>query len=288
MSSIPLKPSTAGFVSSASNPATVVPTTPYSQLSIGIPKETYPNERRVAVTPQNVALLLKKGFKSVLVEKGAGAQADFLDEAYAAAGATLVDDASAVWSQADIVLKVRGPSAAEAEKARVEAEAKARAKAEAEARAKAKAEAEAKKRAAQAERKLLVGTTRASYFWDDGSGRQGDTGMPASGKPMQKGLFASPSWPLGTEGYVIYKGRKAKFFIGDRGPGVPSSHGVMLDIDGKTFAELTGGTWNPNTLTVQGNGGLGHINVTYVITKWGDGPGRRGKPVPFATGAYRE
>ena len=148
--------------------------------------------------------------------------------------------------------------------------------------------AAAKKKAEAAERKLLVGTTKASYFWDDGSGRQGDTGLPASGKPMQKGLFASPSWPLGTEGYVIYKGKKAKFFIGDRGPGVPSSHGVMLDIDGKTFAELTGGTWNPNTLTVQGNGGLGHINVSYVITKWGDGPGRRGKPVPFATGAYRE
>jgi Uncharacterized protein conserved in bacteria len=193
-----------------------------------------------------------------------------------------------VLAQSEQARQAEARRKAEAEKARVEAEAKARAKAEAEARAKAKAEAEAKKRAAQAERKLLVGTTRASYFWDDGSGRQGDTGMPASGKPMQKGLFASPSWPLGTEGYVIYKGRKAKFFIGDRGPGVPSSHGVMLDIDGKTFAELTGGTWNPNTLTVQGNGGLGHINVTYVITKWGDGPGRRGKPVPFATGAYRE
>ena len=148
--------------------------------------------------------------------------------------------------------------------------------------------AAAKKKAEAAERKLLVGTTKASYFWDDGSGRQGDTGLPASGKPMQKGLFASPSWPLGTEGYVIYKGRKAKFFIGDRGPGVPSNHGVMLDIDGKTFAELTGGTWDPNTLTVRGNGGLGHINVTYVITKWGSGPGRPGKPVPFSTGAWRE
>lgn len=91
------------------------PTTPYSQLCIGVPKETYPNERRVALSPQNVALLLKKGFAKVLVEKGAGAEADFLDDAYAAAGATLVDGASAVWSQADIVLKVRGPSAAEAD-----------------------------------------------------------------------------------------------------------------------------------------------------------------------------
>ncbi|KAK4114779.1 PNTB-domain-containing protein [Canariomyces notabilis] len=91
------------------------PTTPYGQLSIGVPRETYPNERRVALTPQNAALLLKKGFAKVLVEKGAGFEAEFPDEAYAAAGATLVDEASAIWKQADIVLKVRGPSTAEAD-----------------------------------------------------------------------------------------------------------------------------------------------------------------------------
>lgn len=43
----------------------------------------------MALTPQNVALLLKKGFKEVLVEQGAGFKAQFLDEDYAAAGATL-------------------------------------------------------------------------------------------------------------------------------------------------------------------------------------------------------
>lgn len=132
---------------------------------------------------------------------------------------------------------------------------------------------------------LLEGSTTGSYFWDDSSGRQGDTGLPAIGKPMQKGLFASPSWPLGTEGYVIYKGKKAKFFIGDRGPGVPSDSGVMLDIDGKTFAELTGTTWNEDTLTVGGD--LGHIPISYVVTKWGDGPGLRGEPVPFSSGAWK-
>ncbi|KAI6082135.1 NAD(P) transhydrogenase mitochondrial precursor [Hypoxylon rubiginosum] len=82
---------------------------PYSQLTVGIPRETFTNERRVAISPQNVALLLKKGFSKVLVERGAGAQADFLDEAYQKAGATLVD-VDGVWSQADIVLKVRGPN----------------------------------------------------------------------------------------------------------------------------------------------------------------------------------
>ncbi|MEV7807848.1 hypothetical protein AB0O28_33345 [Microbispora sp. NPDC088329] len=135
------------------------------------------------------------------------------------------------------------------------------------------------------EEALLQGSTTGSYFWDDASGRQGDTGLPAIGKPMQKGLFASPSWPLGTEGYVFYKGKKAKFFIGDRGPGIPSNNGVMLDIDGKTFAELTGTTWNENTLTVTGD--LGHIPIQYVVTKWGDGPGLRGEPVPFSSGAWR-
>lgn len=82
---------------------------PYSQLTVGIPRETFTNERRVAISPQNVALLLKKGFSKVAVERGAGAQADFLDEAYQKAGATLVD-VDGVWSQADIVLKVRGPN----------------------------------------------------------------------------------------------------------------------------------------------------------------------------------
>jgi hypothetical protein len=136
------------------------------------------------------------------------------------------------------------------------------------------------------EKVLLKGSTTASYFWDDGSGRAGDTGMPASGKPMQKGLAASPSWPLLTEGYVIYKGKKLPFFVGDRGPGAPSSQGVMLDLDAKTFAELTGGTFNPGTLHVDGNGGLGHIEVEYVITKWGEGAGKKNHPVPFSTGAW--
>lgn len=103
--------------STESTPA-APPTKPYASLSVGAPRETYPGECRVALAPANVALLLKKGFGKVLVEKGAGAQANFADGEYAAAGATLVDDAAALWSQADIVLKVRGPSPAEADSAR--------------------------------------------------------------------------------------------------------------------------------------------------------------------------
>ncbi|KFA63107.1 hypothetical protein S40285_05890 [Stachybotrys chlorohalonatus IBT 40285] len=90
--------------------AVVPPTTPYSDLRVGLPKEVFPGERRVALTPTNVVILLKKGFKQVLVERGAGTAAEFPDQAYANAGATLVDNARGVWDKADIVLKVRGPS----------------------------------------------------------------------------------------------------------------------------------------------------------------------------------
>ncbi len=119
LSTGPALPAQRGLAAySTESAAAVTPTTPYADLCVGVPRETYPNERRVALTPQNVALLLKKGFSKVVVERGAGTEAEFLDDAYAAAGATLVDEASAVWNQADIVLKVRGPSAAEADGAR--------------------------------------------------------------------------------------------------------------------------------------------------------------------------
>ncbi|KAH7922091.1 PNTB-domain-containing protein [Leucogyrophana mollusca] len=82
---------------------------PYASLTVGAPRETYPNERRVSLTPQNVALLRKKGFANVLVEKNAGTQAQFLDEEYVAAGATVVSREE-LFSRTDIMLKVRPPS----------------------------------------------------------------------------------------------------------------------------------------------------------------------------------
>ncbi|KDQ14725.1 hypothetical protein BOTBODRAFT_32477 [Botryobasidium botryosum FD-172 SS1] len=81
---------------------------PYSDLTVGVPREAFPGERRVALTPQNVQLLLKKGFKRVLVEEGAGAEAQFLDEHYKSAGATLTKRES-IYGESDIVLKVRPP-----------------------------------------------------------------------------------------------------------------------------------------------------------------------------------
>lgn len=94
------------FETTASTPSLVVP---YTSLTVGIPRESFPNERRVAITPQNVALLLKKGFSRVLVESGAGEGAQFTDEAYRKAGAVMAAK-DAVWSQSDILLKVRAPS----------------------------------------------------------------------------------------------------------------------------------------------------------------------------------
>ncbi|KAM7216457.1 putative NAD(P) transhydrogenase mitochondrial precursor [Rhypophila decipiens] len=118
LSTVPAHITPRGAAYSTDSSTPLPPTTPYSELTVGVPRETWPNERRVALTPQNVALLLKKGFKKVMVESGAGAEGDFPDEAYDKAGAILVDSASAVWSEADIVLKVRGPSLEEAEGAK--------------------------------------------------------------------------------------------------------------------------------------------------------------------------
>ncbi|EKM82616.1 hypothetical protein AGABI1DRAFT_125080 [Agaricus bisporus var. burnettii JB137-S8] len=81
---------------------------PYSSLTVGIPREIFPNERRVSLTPQNAALLRKKGFAHVLVEYQAGVGAEFLDEHYAAAGATLVSR-DELFKRSDIMLKVRPP-----------------------------------------------------------------------------------------------------------------------------------------------------------------------------------
>lgn len=81
---------------------------PYSSLTIGIPREIYPNERRVALTPANAALLKKKGVAKVLVERNAGVEAQFLDEQYVAAGATLVSREE-LFASSDMMLKVRPP-----------------------------------------------------------------------------------------------------------------------------------------------------------------------------------
>ena len=83
-------------------------------MKIGVPKESFAGEKRVATTPDAVAQLLKLGFE-VSVESNAGVNAKFSDKAYQAAGAEIVDDSS-VWSDSEILLKVRAPSDSEIEK----------------------------------------------------------------------------------------------------------------------------------------------------------------------------
>ena len=78
-------------------------------MKLGIVKEIRPDERRVAAAPSTVGKWVKAGWE-VVVEAGAGAGASFPDDLYRAAGATVLDTAAAVWSQADVVCKVRPPS----------------------------------------------------------------------------------------------------------------------------------------------------------------------------------
>ncbi len=78
-------------------------------LTIGVPREVYAGEKRVASVPDVVEKLIKLGF-SVVVERGAGDAANFSDDTYRAAGAEIADSAAALWARADLVFKVRAPS----------------------------------------------------------------------------------------------------------------------------------------------------------------------------------
>jgi H+-translocating NAD(P) transhydrogenase subunit alpha len=81
-------------------------------MLIGVPKETFAGEKRVATVPDVVEKLVKLGFE-VAVESGAGDAANFADDTYRAAGATVVPTAHDIWAKSDIVFKVRPPSADE-------------------------------------------------------------------------------------------------------------------------------------------------------------------------------
>ena len=78
-------------------------------MQIGIPAEIRGGETRVAATPETVKKFTAKGFHTVLVQSGAGAGASIPDDAYQAAGATIVANAAELYGQSQIVLKVRGP-----------------------------------------------------------------------------------------------------------------------------------------------------------------------------------
>lgn len=77
-------------------------------MILGVPKEIMEGENRVAATPDTVKKYIADGF-TVLVERGAGEGAYFLDNQYEEAGATMIEDPSELFKKADVILKVKEP-----------------------------------------------------------------------------------------------------------------------------------------------------------------------------------
>jgi len=86
-------------------------------VKIGVPKEVFEGENRVAMTPESAAMLQKLGYDCV-IETKAGAAAGFSDAVYKAAGVEVVKTAAALWKAADIVAKVRQPNTTELKRLR--------------------------------------------------------------------------------------------------------------------------------------------------------------------------
>ncbi len=77
-------------------------------MKIGIPKEIHLDECRVACTPAEIEKIKALGY-DIIVEKGAGLAAEYLDRDYLAAGASITDNTAELWQQADLICKVRPP-----------------------------------------------------------------------------------------------------------------------------------------------------------------------------------
>jgi H+-translocating NAD(P) transhydrogenase subunit alpha len=77
-------------------------------MKIAVPKEVYPDERRVALVPAEVKKLVTAGYK-VAVEKSAGIDSSYTDEEYTEAGATIAASVDELYKDSDITLKVRPP-----------------------------------------------------------------------------------------------------------------------------------------------------------------------------------
>jgi NAD(P) transhydrogenase subunit alpha len=81
-------------------------------ITIGVPREVFPGEKRVATVPEVVEKLVKLGF-TVAVESGAGDAANCSDDSYRAVGARIVDGAAQLWATSDVVFKVGVPTTEE-------------------------------------------------------------------------------------------------------------------------------------------------------------------------------
>src|SRR5690348_1999348 len=81
-------------------------------MTIGVPKEVKDHEARVGVVPSGVIALREAGHR-VLVQTHAGEGSAITDDEYRSAGATIVVSAADVWSEADMVVKVKEPERSE-------------------------------------------------------------------------------------------------------------------------------------------------------------------------------
>ncbi len=76
-------------------------------MRIGTVREIKDGEHRVALTPDGVSMLAAR--HDVLVERGAGAQSGFSDDAYQQRGAQLIESADEIWASVDLLVKVKEP-----------------------------------------------------------------------------------------------------------------------------------------------------------------------------------
>ena len=77
-------------------------------MIIGVPKEIKPQENRIGLTPESVKILVSEGHK-VLIENNSGFEAGFENDQYLNAGAKIVKRASDIFSDAEIIVKVKEP-----------------------------------------------------------------------------------------------------------------------------------------------------------------------------------
>ena len=77
-------------------------------MRIGVPKEIKPQENRIGLTPDSVKTLVSQGHE-VLVENNGGFEAGFENDQYIKAGAKIVNEASDIFNDAEIIVKVKEP-----------------------------------------------------------------------------------------------------------------------------------------------------------------------------------
>lgn len=86
-------------------------------MIVGVPRETFPGERRVALAPESLQRLIAKGLV-VSIQAGAGQLAEFSDDAYRKAGGRIEPSADGLFAQADFIIKIHIPSLMEIESMR--------------------------------------------------------------------------------------------------------------------------------------------------------------------------